>query len=70
MAYMARSNVGTALLVATVHSVATLLAGVCMALLVYRFLGLGFLRRAWLDLDRVWGASLVLAGAAGMALAV
>jgi len=70
MAYMARSNVGTALLVATVHSLATLLAGVCMALLVYRFLGLGFLRRAWLDLDRVWGASLVLAGAAGMALAV
>jgi hypothetical protein len=70
MAYMARSNVGTALLVATVHSLATLLAGVFMALLVYRYLGLRFLRRAWLDLDRIWGASLVLAGAAGMALAV
>jgi hypothetical protein len=70
MAYMARSNVGTALLVATVHSLAAVLAGVFMALLVYRYLGLRFLRRAWLDLDRVWGASLVLAGAAGMALAV
>jgi hypothetical protein len=69
MAFMARSNVGTALLVATVHSLAAILAGAFMALLVYRYLGLRFLRRAWLDLDRVWGASLVLAGAAGMALA-
>jgi hypothetical protein len=52
-----------------VHSLATLLAGIVMALLVYRYLGLRFLRLAWLDLDRAWGASLVLAGAAGMALA-
>jgi hypothetical protein len=70
MAYLARANLGTALLVATVHSLATLLAGIVMALLVYRYLGLTFLRRAWLDLDRLWGASLMLAGAAGMALAL
>ena len=70
MAYMAQSNMGTALLVAAVHSVATILAGIFMALLVYRYLGLRFLRRAWLDLDRLWGGSLVLAGTAGMVLAL
>jgi hypothetical protein len=70
MAYLARSNLGAALLVATVHSLATLLAGIAMALLVYRYLGLRFLRQAWLDLDRLWGASLVLAGVAGMAFAL
>jgi hypothetical protein len=69
MAFMARSNMITALVVAAAHSLATLLAGICMAMLVYRYLGLRFLRRAWFNLDRLWGASLVLAGAAGMTLA-
>jgi len=36
---------------------------------VYRYLGLRFLRRAWLNLDLVWGASLAVAGAAGVGLA-
>jgi hypothetical protein len=43
-------------------------AGIGMAWIVYRYLGLRFLRRAWLNLDAVWGASLVLAGAAGIGL--
>jgi hypothetical protein len=70
MTYMARSNVGTAVLVAAVHTLATILAGIGMAWVVYRYLGLRFLRRAWLNLDLVWGASLVLAGAAGIGLAM
>jgi hypothetical protein len=41
-----------------------------MAWAVYRYLGLRFLQRAWLDLDAVWGASLVVAGAAGIGLAM
>lgn len=69
MAFLARANLGTAVAVAAVHSLAALVAGIAMALLVYRYLGLRFLRLAWLDLDRVWGASLVVAGAAGMLLA-
>nr|WP_314629448.1 hypothetical protein [uncultured Noviherbaspirillum sp.] len=69
MAYMARSNMATALMVAAAHSLAMLVAGICMAMLVYRYFGLRFLRRAWFDLDRLWGASLVLAGAAGILLA-
>jgi hypothetical protein len=68
MAPLARTNLGTALLVAAVHALASLLGGIGMAWIVYRYLGLAFLRRAWLNLDAVWGASLVLAGAAGIAL--
>ena len=70
MNYLARSNVATAFTVAAVHTLAMMLAGLGAAWAVYRYLGLQFLRRAWLDLDRVWGASLVIAGAAGIALAL
>lgn len=68
MSYVARANLGTAMLVAAVHALVSILAGIVMAWAVYRYLGLRFLRRAWLDLDAVWGASLVIAGAAGIAL--
>lgn len=69
METLARSDVATALAVAGVHTLAMLLAGVGMAYAVYRWLGLQFLRRAWFNLDRVWGASLALAGAAGIWMA-
>ena len=68
MGILARANLGTALLVAAVHALVSILAGISLAWVVYRYLGLRFLRLAWLDLDVVWGASLVLAGAAGIAL--
>src|SRR5206468_1700862 len=45
-------------------------AGIGMAWAVYRYLGWQFVRRAWLNLDAIWGASLVLAGAAGVGLAM
>jgi hypothetical protein len=66
MNQLAQSTVATATLVAAVHSLAMLLAGLGMAWTVYRFLGLGVLRRAWLNLDLLWGASLAIAGAAGI----
>lgn len=50
--------------VAAVHTAAMLAAGLAAAWAVYRWLGLAALRRLWLDLDLVWGASLVLAGGA------
>ena len=65
---MAGANIGTALLVAVVHALVSLLAGIGVAWAVYRYLGLRVLQRAWLNLDAVWGASLVLAGVAGIAL--
>jgi hypothetical protein len=70
MVYLARANLGTAVLVAAVHALVSILAGIGMAWAVYRYLGLRFLQRAWLDLDAVWGASLVIAGALGVGLAL
>ena len=67
---LARSDLATALAVAGVHTVAMMLAGLALAVAVYRWLGLQFLRRAWFNLDRVWGASLALAGAAGVWMAL
>lgn len=65
---LARAAPAGALLVAAVHSAVALLAGIGMAWLVYRYLGLRYLRSAWLNLDVAWGASLVLAGIAGIGL--
>ena len=70
MPSMAQANMGTALLIAIVHTLTTLLAGIGMAWIVYRYLGLRVLQRVWINLDAVWGASLVLAGAAGIGLAM
>lgn len=56
------AGLGTALAVALVHTAAMLGAGLAAAWLVYRWLGLRVLTSAWVDLDRVWGASLVVTG--------
>jgi hypothetical protein len=65
----AGSGVAGALAVALVHTLAMGLSGVAIAWCVYRWLGLRFVRQAWLQLDAVWAASLVVTGAAGIALA-
>jgi hypothetical protein len=67
---LARSDVSTAVSVAAVHTLAMMLAGLAMAWAVYRYLGLQFLRRAWFNLDLAWAASLVVAGGAGIAMAL
>jgi hypothetical protein len=46
-----------------VHTTAMLLSMGLVAVLVYEKLGLGVLRRAWLNLDRVWATVVVAAGA-------
>lgn len=70
IAALARSAAWTGLAVALVHTAAMLLSGLAIAWLVYRLLGLQFLKRVWFNLDAVWAASLVLAGAAGVGVAV
>jgi hypothetical protein len=70
MSYLAQSSVATAAAVAALHTLAMMAAGLTMAWAVYRYLGLPFLRRAWLNLDSIWGVSLVIAGAAGVASAL
>lgn len=55
-----------AIAVSVVHTLAMVAAGVAVAWAVYRWLGLRFLKQAWFDLDRLWGASLVVAGGVGL----
>jgi hypothetical protein len=66
MTALARSGTAVAITVAAVHTLAMMLAGLAMAWAVYRYLGLQFLRRAWLNVELGWALSLVVAGAAGM----
>src|SRR5206468_6334081 len=56
------ANLGMAVLVSVVHSVAMIAAGGTLAWLVYRYLGLKFVSRSWFNLDAIWAASLVLVG--------
>lgn len=49
---------------AGVHATAMIVTTGVVAVLVYQVLGLGVLRKAWLNLDRVWAFALVGAGTA------
>jgi hypothetical protein len=62
------ANLGTAVLVSVVHSVAMIAAGGFSAWLVYHYLGLKFISRSWFNLDATWAVSLVLVGTLSLAL--
>lgn len=66
---MAR-NLGVSFAVAIVHTAAMIVSGGAIAVAVHRWLGLQFLSRSWFNLDMVWALSLVLVGAASLALAI
>jgi hypothetical protein len=56
------------LLAAGVHTVAMFAVLAACALLVYEFVGLNVLRRAWFNVDKLWAAVMVAAGALTIAL--
>ncbi len=60
---LVQSNLGTAFVVALVHSGAMLIAGGTAAWLIYRYFGLTLLGRVWLNLEVVWALSLIGVGA-------
>jgi hypothetical protein len=62
------ANIGMAVLVSVVHSVAMIMAGGFSAWLVYRYLGLKFVSRSWFNLDVTWAVSLILVGALSLAI--
>ena len=64
------ANLGMAVLVSVVHSVAMIAAGGFSAWLVYRYLGLKFVSRSWFNLDTTWDVSLVLVGALSLAISL
>jgi hypothetical protein len=71
-AHVATAGVGgtsAQLAALAVHTGAMFLVMALVALAVYQFFGLAILRRAWLNLDRLWAAALVFAGALTVALA-
>lgn len=68
MSELMRSGIATSIAVSTVHTVAMAVAGGAMAWIVYRWAGLKLLRSAWLNLESVWAASLIVTGLVSIAL--
>jgi hypothetical protein len=68
MSELMRSGIATSIAVSTVHTVAMAVAGGAMAWVVYRWAGLKLLRNAWLNLESVWAASLIVTGLMSVAL--
>jgi hypothetical protein len=64
------ANLGMAVLVSVVHTVAMIAAGGFLAWLVYRYLGLKFVSRSWFNLDASWAVSLILVGALSLAISL
>lgn len=65
-ALLVADDMGLLLRAVAVHTVGLVAASGAIALLVYDRVGLGVLRRAWVNLDQVW--ALALLAAAGAAL--
>ena len=68
MSELMRSGIATSIAVSTVHTIAMAVAGGAMAWFVYRWAGLKLLRNAWLNLESVWAASLIVTGLVSLAL--
>jgi hypothetical protein len=64
------ANLGMAILVSIVHSIAMIVTGGFLAWLVYRYLSLKFLSRSWFNLDATWAFSLVLVGALSLVISL
>jgi hypothetical protein len=67
---IAAGNMGVALNAATLHTVTMALTGGAIAWIVYRFVGLRLLCRAWLNLDLLWAALLVAVGVLSLVVAL
>ena len=70
MMELMRSSVGTAITVSLLHTVVMVGAGLGVAWIVYRYLGLRALRAAWFDLDVIWAFALIASGTAVIVMAL
>ena len=59
----AGADAGIALLATGLHAVGYLAVTAFIAMLVFEKLGVGILRRAWINLDMIWAAALIATGA-------
>jgi hypothetical protein len=62
LAEIAARSVGLTVLAASAHTIAMVATGGAIAWIVYRYLGLELLRRAWFNLDLLWAALLIVVG--------
>jgi hypothetical protein len=62
------AGAGTALLATGFHAMGYLAVTAFIALLVFEILGVGILRRAWINLDLIWAAALMASGTLMMVL--
>jgi hypothetical protein len=62
----ASSTLGTTLLATTLHTTGYLAITGVVGLVVFEKLGLGLLRKAWLNTDLMWAAALVITGLSTM----
>lgn len=62
LAEVARGDLSVTLIAATVHSVAMVLTAGAIAWIVYRYIGLGPLRRTWFNVDLLWAVLLIIVG--------
>jgi len=58
----------TGTLAVTVHTLAYLLTTGAIALVVYEWLGLSLLRKAWINLDLIWAVALIVTAGAALVL--
>ncbi|MBV9633236.1 MAG: hypothetical protein JOZ40_01285 [Methylobacteriaceae bacterium] len=58
----ASGSLATAMAAVGVHTAAMLIIAGIIALVVYHCIGVGFLRRGWINLDRLWVGALVATG--------
>jgi hypothetical protein len=59
---------GEALLAVSLHTLAMMLVMGVLAIVVYRWVGVGILRKAWFNLDLVWTGTMAVAGGITLAL--
>ena len=67
---LAGGSLGMTLAAVSVHTIAMLLTGGTIAWVVYRYVGLRLLRSAWVNVDLLWAALLVVAGGIALAAAL
>ncbi|WP_423823699.1 hypothetical protein V5738_06920 [Salinisphaera sp. SPP-AMP-43] len=57
-----------ALAMVAIHTAAMLAAAGIVAWVIYRYLGLRWLRATWIDTDRIWAGALIFVGLAALAV--
>jgi hypothetical protein len=65
---LAATTTSAALYATLLHTVSYLAVAALIAYLVYEKFGVEILRKAWLNLDTIWAAALILTGAATLLL--